>query len=200
MARIIDTLIALAVLATLGPVLLAIGLAVALESPGGPLYFAPRAGKGGRQFRMWKFRTMIAGAAAIGPPVTGKNDRRVTRLGKFLRRTKLDELPQFVNVLKGDMTLVGPRPEAPEIVRLYTAEQRAILAVKPGLTGRGQLESAQESENIPEDVQAAEYYVHNLLDCKIRRDLEYLNTRTTLGDAQIVLATVVTVVRSLVAS
>src|SRR5262245_41356187 len=147
--RIVDVVVALVVLVLLAPLLLLIAAAVAIDSGGSPFYRGWRAGKSGAHFRIWKFRTMVPDAEVIGPPITGHNDPRITPLGRFLRKTKLDELPQFVNVLIGDMTLVGPRPEAPEIVALYSEQQRAVLFVKPGVTGPGQLSSSAESEIIP---------------------------------------------------
>jgi lipopolysaccharide/colanic/teichoic acid biosynthesis glycosyltransferase len=195
MRRLIDILAAVVVLLALSPVLIVIAIAVVIDSPGGPFYFAPRAGRNGEVFLMWKFRTMVAGAAALGP-ITGRNDPRITRLGNLLRRTKLDELPQFVNVLLGHMTLVGPRPENPEIVARYTPDQRAVLAVKPGITGRVQLDSKEESEEIPEGVEPEKYYLENLLEPKLLADLEYLRTRTPLTDARIILDTAGFVLRN----
>lgn len=187
--RIVDVVVAIFVLALLAPLLLLITVAVAIGSPGGPFYRGWRAGRNGADFRIWKFRTMVPDAALIGPPVTGHGDPRITPLGRFLRRTKLDELPQFVNVLVGDMTLVGPRPEAPEIVARYTAHQRAVLSVRPGATGPVQLSSPDESESIPASGSAEAYYVEQLLDRKVRQDLEYLRTRTPLSDTRIVFET-----------
>ena len=146
---------------------------------------------------MWKFRTMIPGATRLGGPITGHNDPRVTRLGRILRRIKLDELPQFLNVLLGDMTLVGPRPEAPEIVLLYNPSQRSVLRVKPGITGCVQLEAGHEAETLPHGAVAAEYYVQHLMDRKVHRDLEYLGNRTVVSDAKILVATAVLVLRSI---
>jgi lipopolysaccharide/colanic/teichoic acid biosynthesis glycosyltransferase len=188
MRRIVDIVVASVALAVLSPLLAAIMLAVFISSPGNPFYGGRRAGKDGRNFRMWKFRTMVHGAAKMGP-ITGKNDPRVTPLGRLLRKTKLDELPQFFNLLLGDMTLVGPRPESPEIVALYTPSQRVVLAVKPGLTGKVQLDSGDESENIPEGVQPYDYYLTHLMDRKLRMDLDYLRGRTVFTDVKIVLAT-----------
>jgi len=188
MRRLVDIVDALMALAALSPLLAVIMLAVFISSPGNPFYGGWRAGKDGRKFRMWKFRTMINGAARMGP-ITGKNDPRVTPLGRILRKTKLDELPQFINLLLGDMTLVGPRPESPEIVALYTPSQRVVLAVKPGVTGKVQLNSDDESETIPEDVQPYDYYLTHLMDRKLRMDLDYLRRRTVFTDVKIVLTT-----------
>jgi lipopolysaccharide/colanic/teichoic acid biosynthesis glycosyltransferase len=188
MRRFVDIAAASLALAVLSPLLLAIMLAVFISSPGNPFYGGRRAGQDGRIFRMWKFRTMVKDAAKMGP-ITGKNDPRVTPLGRLLRKTKLDELPQFFNLLVGDMTLVGPRPESPEIVALYTPSQRVVLAVKPGVTGKVQLDSDDESETIPEGVPAYEYYLTYLMDRKLRMDLDYLRGRTVFTDVKIVLAT-----------
>ena len=188
MRRLVDIIVGIVALAALSPLLAVIMLAIFISSPGNPFYGGWRAGKNGRNFRMWKFRTMINGAAKMGP-ITGKNDLRVTPLGRILRKTKLDELPQFFNLLTGDMTLVGPRPESPEIVARYTPGQRAVLAVKPGVTGKVQLDSDDESETIPEGAHAYDYYLTHLMDRKLRMDLEYLRRRTVLTDLKIVLAT-----------
>ncbi len=188
MRRFVDIAVAAAALAVLSPLLMAIMVAVFLSSPGSPFHGGWRAGKDGRNFRMWKFRTMINGAAKMGP-ITGKNDSRVTPLGRILRKTKLDELPQFFNLLLGDMTLVGPRPESPEIVALYTPSQRAVLSVKPGVTGKVQLDTDDESETIPEGVRPLEYYISHLMEPKLRMDLDYLRARTFFTDVKIVLDT-----------
>lgn len=190
MRRIVDVVVALLALALLLPLLLAIALAVAISSPGGPFHRGWRVGKDGRKFRMWKFRTMVRGGARIGPPITGRNDPRITGLGRFLRKTKLDELPQFLNVLAGEMTLVGPRPEAPEIVAQYSARQRAVLLAKPGVTGMVQLNSAGEADAIPEGADGDRYYIEHLMAGKLQMDLGYLERRTALTDARILLETV----------
>jgi lipopolysaccharide/colanic/teichoic acid biosynthesis glycosyltransferase len=195
MSRVIDFSLALLALVVLSPLLLIIGLAVILDSPGSPFHRGRRVGQGGRIFRMWKFRSMVMNAASLGPTITGANDPRITRVGRFLRVTKFDELPQFLNVVLGDMSLVGPRPEAPEIVAMYTPEQRAVLSVKPGVTGKVQLESREESDSIPEDAKADEYYVRHMLDRKFQTDMEYLKNRTVRGDVAILLSTALYVLR-----
>ena len=194
--RVVDVLASSLVLIVLSPLLVVVAAAIAIESQGPPIYKASRVGQGGRKFLMWKFRTMVSGASRMGPAITGKNDRRITRLGAILRKTKIDELPQFVNVLLGDMTLVGPRPEAPEIVDLYTPAQLPVLAARPGITGVVQLHSGEESESIPEGVDAGEFYIGHLLGQKIRADLDYLEKRTLFSDGQVLLQTVMYVLRA----
>jgi len=134
MKRCLDFLFALAGLAVLSPLLLAVAALVKLTSPGPAFYMGVRAGKGGAPFRMFKFRTMVENADVIGGPSTGKDDPRVTRLGVWLRKHKVDELPQLINVLKGDMSLVGPRPEVLQYTREYAGEELLILTVRPGIT------------------------------------------------------------------
>jgi len=189
MRRLIDILVATVALALLSPLFIVVATAVAIDSPGNPFYASWRCGLAGRSFRMWKFRSMVPNAYRKGPVITARHDPRITNLGRILRVTKIDELPQFVNVFLGDMTLVGPRPEAPGIVALYTAAQRRVLDVKPGLTGRGQL-AGEESETIPQDAEPEHYYVTQLMHKKVHSDLQYLETRTPWSDARVVLDTV----------
>jgi lipopolysaccharide/colanic/teichoic acid biosynthesis glycosyltransferase len=134
----------------------------------------------------------------LGGSITGRNDPRVTRVGAILRRTKLDELPQFLNLLCGDMTLVGPRPETPDIVELYTPAQREVLAVKPGITGPVQLECAAETESLPEGDSVVDHYLRHVMDAKIRRDIEYLKSRTPASEVRVIAATAFFVMRSFI--
>jgi lipopolysaccharide/colanic/teichoic acid biosynthesis glycosyltransferase len=195
--RTLDIAVAVLALAVLSPLLLALALAIVVDSPGHPFHRGWRVGQGGTRFRIWKFRSMLPARGRPGPPITGAADPRVTRVGRFLRKTKLDELPQFVNLLLGDMTLVGPRPEAPEMVAHYTPAQMAVLAAKPGMTGQGQISWPDEEESIPAGVAAERYYVEHLLARKVDADLDYLRHRTALSDARIVWATVVLVLSTL---
>lgn len=189
MRRMIDIFVSTVALALLLPLFLAVAITVALDSPGNPFYASRRCGVAGKQFRMWKFRSMVPNADRTGPAITARQDPRITKLGRLLRVTKLDELPQFINVLLGDMTLVGPRPEAPGIVALYTSEQRRVLDVKPGLTGRGQL-AGEESETIPLHAEPEQYYVTQMMHKKVHSDLQYLATRTPWSDTRVVFDTV----------
>lgn len=196
MRRLIDILVSFTALLLLSPLLVAVAIAIAVESPGSPLYLAQRVGQYGVRFRMWKFRTMVKDAAKVGPSITGNRDPRITRLGAFLRKTKIDEIPQLVNVFKGEMTLVGPRPEAPDIVDQYSERQRAVLLTKPGVTGKVQLESGEESESIPPGVDPGKYYVEVLMAKKIQTDLDYLQRRNGLTDLQIVLSTIAYILKA----
>jgi lipopolysaccharide/colanic/teichoic acid biosynthesis glycosyltransferase len=198
MRRFIDLVAAVSGLALLSPLFAIVALIVAVESPGNPFYGGRRVGRGGRTFRMWKFRTMVKDADRVGPGITGRRDPRITRVGAFLRRTKIDELPQFANLLLGDVTLVGPRAEVPDIVARYTEPQREILAFTPGIVGPGQLYyTTDQQHEIPEGVAADDYYVERLLAPKLAIDLEYVEHRTPWSDARMVLATAGVMLRGL---
>ena len=187
--RLLDLCGALVGLFVLMPLLLVIAIAVKLDSPGPVLFKQLRIGRRGRPFRLYKFRSMYLHDADKGAPITGGADRRVTRTGWFLRTSRLDELPQLLNVLKGEMSFVGPRPEAPQIVERYTSEQRQVLEIRPGLTGPTQLVSLDESGELPADVDPTEYYVRHLMPRKVEMDLQYIRTRSFRGDLRILLST-----------
>jgi len=196
MRRLFDILGSAFALLITSPLLLIVAVAIMIDSPGNPFYLARRSGKNGVVFRMWKFRTMVPDAWKLGPPITGGDDPRITRLGRLLRRTKLDEMPQFINVFTGDMSLVGPRPESPEIVARYTSEQKKVLAAKPGVTGKVQLESGEESDLIPANEDAEEFYIRHLMDRKLRADIDYLEHRTVWSDFRILVSTAMYVLRA----
>jgi lipopolysaccharide/colanic/teichoic acid biosynthesis glycosyltransferase len=179
-----------AALALLGalPLLLVVAIAIKLDSPGPVLFTQRRVGRGGRLFRLYKFRSMVVGADS-GPAITGKADPRTTRIGRLIRPVRIDELPQLLNVLKGDMSLVGPRPESPEFVEAYTAEQRQILALRPGITGPTQLAWLGESDQFPTGVDPAQYYIRIILPEKLQSDLRYLRTRTLAADLRYLIQT-----------
>lgn len=191
MRRICDILIALLLLPILAPLFGITALGIALESPGNPFYGGWRVGLGGRKFRMWKFRTMVLDADRVGTAITTRQDPRITRLGKFLRASKIDELPQFINLLLGDLTLIGPRPEAPGFVEKYNERQKQILRVKPGITGPTQLHyTVLEAETVPDGADAERFYIEQMMDRKLCLDLEYIRKRTFFSDCRVVLQTI----------
>ena len=151
-------------------------------------------GRDGRHFEILKLRTMRLGAETQGPAVTAVGDPRVTAVGRVLRRTKLDEIPQLLNVLRGEMSLVGPRPEHPDFVKLYTPEQRHVLSVRPGITGLATLELIDEEELLAEG-ETVERYVGSVMPKKLALDLHYVRTATFGGDLRILGRTVRSVVR-----
>lgn len=190
--RAVDVVVAGAVLAIISPLLLTIAAVVRLTSRGPALYRQARAGRQGEPFTMLKFRSMVPGADKAGPLVTARADPRVTRLGGWLRGTKLDELPQLINVLRGDMTLIGPRPEVPRFIRWYDVEELAILRVRPGLTGPGQIFYTQAQAQGPGDAVVADpesHYANRELHPKLAIDLDYLRRRSVRSDLAIVART-----------
>ena len=187
--RLLDLLLGTVALIVLTPVMALVALAVTLDSAGPVVYGAKRVGRHGRKFIMWKFRSMARGADQVGPAVTGAYDFRVTRVGAFLRRTKLDELPQLVNVLLGHMSLVGPRPEAPSYVNLWTSEEREILGVRPGITGPTQIAYIDEEELLAGDPGAV--YESELMHAKLAVDLEYVRNYALRRDLAIIWKTLV---------
>ncbi len=171
------------------PVMALVAIAVAVDSTGPVIFGAKRIGRGGKPFTMWKFRSMARGAERAGPAVTGSYDYRVTRVGAVLRRTKLDELPQLVNVIGGQMSLVGPRPEAPKYVESWTPAERLVLTVRPGITGPTQITYIDEEEQLEGDPDAA--YEGELMHAKLAIDLDYVRRFSLRGDLAILWRTLV---------
>jgi len=187
--RFVDFLAATAGLLVLSPLLLVISLSVKLHD-GGPIFYnSKRVGKGGKLFSIHKFRSMVQNADTMGFGVTTKGDQRVTPIGRMLRRYKLDELPQLLNVLKGDMSFVGARPEDPRFVSYYTSEQRRILEYRPGITSPASLRFKNEEELLSGE-NAERLYVENLLPQKLSIDLEYQGHRTVLSDLRLIFQTI----------
>lgn len=176
-------------LLVLWPLLLVLGIAVMLSSPGPALFRCIRMGRNHRSFTMYKLRTMVSDAPTFGPAITAAGDPRVTPLGASLRRLKLDELPQLLNVLRGDMSLVGPRPEDPSYVALYSREQLAVLEARPGMTSPASLcYRDEETELRGQDWE--EHYIRQIMPAKLAVDGEYLKRRTVWSDLHVILATV----------
>lgn len=182
MKRLLDVAVSALALVITSPVLAAAAVAVKLESSGPAIYKGARAGRDGREFHILKVRTMRVDPS--GPGVTAGDDPRITRVGRFLRRTKIDEVPQLWNVLKGDMSLVGPRPEDPRYVAHYTPEQRQVLTVRPGITGPTALAFIDEEELLRGgDPEAT--YVERVMPRKLAVDLDYVRGRSFGGDLRI---------------
>lgn len=172
------------------PVLLIIALAIALDSRGGVLFRQTRVGKNGVEFKILKFRTMIPKAEAKGMQLTVGRDSRITRVGKLLRKTKLDELPQLINVFAGDMSFVGPRPEVPKYVKLYTKEQRQVLLVRPGITDLASIQFRHESELLSGSEHPEQTYIGEIMPEKIRLNMLYLKNLSVWNDVLIILRTI----------
>jgi len=189
--RGVDLAVASTVLIVASPLFLGVALAVALDGPGGVFYRCPRVGRHGSPLSMLKFRKMHHGAAGVA--LTVANDERFTRTGRVLARTKLDELPQLWNVVRGDMSLVGPRPDDPGFVARRRADYAEILRVKPGITGLSQLAFVREAEIIDSDNRVDDY-LSRLLPQKIALDCLYVRQRSTLMDVRILAWTAAAVV------
>lgn len=179
--RLLDVVTSFLGLILLSPVFLVVALLIKLDSPGPIFYRAQRAGRAGQPFRLYKFRSMAANAEKRGPGITAAGDRRITFIGRILRRTKIDELPQLINVFKGDMSLVGPRPEDPRYVALYTPEQRKVLNVRPGITSAASVRYRHE-EVILTDTNWEHIYLTVVMPDKLRIDLDYIEHRTFASD------------------
>jgi lipopolysaccharide/colanic/teichoic acid biosynthesis glycosyltransferase len=189
--RTFDLLLASLALVALAPFLLLISAWVKLDSPGPVFFRQVRVGRGGREFRIFKFRTMRTDAERIGPQITVGTDSRVTLSGSFLRKYKLDELPQFINVLLGDMSVVGPRPEVPRYVACYPAHiAPLVLSVRPGITDRASIEYRYESDLLGSSSDPEATYIQEVLPVKLAYYADYAANHSLLGDIQIVLSTI----------
>jgi lipopolysaccharide/colanic/teichoic acid biosynthesis glycosyltransferase len=173
----------------LAPVLALLGLLVKIEDWGPVFFRQERVGYRGRLFRMWKFRTMVPDAEALGLPLTVGRDSRVTRVGAWLRRLKLDELPQLFNVLVGDMSLVGPRPEVPRYVACYGAAERRVLDLLPGVTDEASIRYADESTLLATAADPERAYLTEIVPEKIRLNLAYAARASVWTDVRLILAT-----------
>jgi len=185
--RVFDIAFALCALLISAPVLVAVALWIKLDSRGPILFRQERVGLRGRLFAIYKFRTMRVGAAEQGPLITVGADPRITRAGALLRRYKLDELPQFVNVLVGDMSVVGPRPEVPRYIALYPSEARdLILSVRPGITDLASIAYRDESAVLAAAQDPEELYVREILPAKLEHCSQYVRKRSLWLDLVIV--------------
>lgn len=174
----LDFCFALLLLFLTGPLLLLVALLIRLESKGPALYLQTRVGVDEVPFQIFKFRTMVTNADKVGPLLTAQNDPRITRLGKWLRRSSIDELPQLLNILKGEMSFIGPRPEVPPIVADYTERQRGVFRVRPGLSGWAQVNGRDELD----------------IPTKLNLDLEYIENISLMMDLKILCLTPLAVI------
>jgi lipopolysaccharide/colanic/teichoic acid biosynthesis glycosyltransferase len=191
--RLIDVAASGLGMVLLAPLFLAIAASIKLSTSGPVFYRALRIGKDGVPFRLYKFRSMVVEADKSGPGITTARDSRITTIGRFLRKTKLDELPQLINVLRGEMGLVGPRPEDPRYVAHYTSDQRRVLRVRPGITSAASLRYRDESALLTgPDWEKA--YIESIMPQKLAIELAYLQQRNLLTDLKLVLFTLWTVI------
>jgi len=188
--RLFDWLASGVGLLLLAPLLLILAICIKLDSPGPVFFRQERVGLGGKQFRIHKFRTMVTDAEKRGLQITVGADARVTRVGKWLRKHKLDELPQLLDVWLGDMSLVGPRPEVPRYVECYPVDVRdLVLSVRPGITDRASIEFKDENLILGRSADPNRAYVEEVLPIKLTYYLEYVNSRSFFGDIALILKT-----------
>lgn len=187
--RIFDIILSAIILIFFSPLFLLGCFLAKFQSVGPVFYKAKRVGQNGHVFEMYKFRTMVQNADKIGIGLTTHRDKRVTRIGRLLRFTKLDELPNFINVLKGDMSLTGPRPESPTYVKFYSDDQRKVLLVRPGITGPSQIVNRNEEVKLVDQIDPEQYYITELMPKKLALDLHYVATQSFITDIGWILKT-----------
>jgi lipopolysaccharide/colanic/teichoic acid biosynthesis glycosyltransferase len=190
--RLLDYMFSLAGLIALSPVFLLVALLVKLTSKGPIFYLQNRVGKDGKDFKVYKFRTMYTNADKKGLLTVGGKDNRVTGIGYYLRKFKLDELPQLLNVLAGDMSIVGPRPEVRRYVDLYTTEQRRVLSVRPGITDYASIAYRNENDLLATAQNPEEMYIQEILPRKIELNFNYINNRSIKTYFKIIIKTLST--------
>jgi lipopolysaccharide/colanic/teichoic acid biosynthesis glycosyltransferase len=193
--RACDLVLSLAGLILFAPLLALCTIAIKLDSSGPSLFRQTRVGRQGRPFVIFKFRTMAVSSETFGPKITVSGDPRVTRLGRWLRAAKIDEIPQLLNVLRGDMSLVGPRPELPEYVEEYSRAQRRVLEFKPGITGPASLGFIREEELLADQTNPEVFYKSSILPRKLALDLAYCAEISFVHDLRILLQTLYRVLR-----
>ena len=187
--RIFDIVFSFFGLIVLSPLLLFISLFIALESKGGVFFIQKRVGRNNRDFSLIKFRTMKVHSEHKGLFTIGQRDPRVTGIGYFLRKYKIDEFPQLLNVLRGDMSIVGPRPEVRKYVELYTPEQSLVLTVRPGITGLASLEYVHENKLLGDSDNPEETYLKEMMPRKLELNLEYVKSASFMSDLRIIFKT-----------
>lgn len=193
--RAMDIVLSAFGIAVLSPVLLVIALAIVIDSKGGVFYRQVRVGKDGKEFRIFKFRTMISDADKRGLLITVGEDSRITRVGKILRKTKLDELAQLFNVFIGDMSFVGPRPEVPRYVAMYTPAQRNVLLVRPGITDYASVAYRDENDLLEGASDPERVYIEEIMPAKLELNRQYLSSIGVWTDIKLIFATVLAVVK-----
>lgn len=174
---------------------LIIAIAIKCSSKGPVLFKQERVGKGGKTFKIWKFRSMVVNAEAKGMQITTDGDNRITKVGKFIRKTKIDELPQLVNVLSGKMSFVGPRPEVPKYVAMYDENQLKVLSVKPGITDLASIEFRNENDLLDGDEDPERKYIEEIMPAKLELNLKYIEKAGFFYDIGLIFKTIGKVIK-----
>ena len=193
--RLLDIVLSLLGLLFLLPIFLILAVWIKLDSQGSIFFRQIRVGKDGRDFRIYKFRTMIVNAEKMGIITIGERDPRITNSGYFLRKYKLDELPQLINVFKGEMSFVGPRPEVRKYVEMYNQEQLKILTVKPGITDYASIEYINEDEILGKSLDPERTYIEEIMPQKIKYNMKYINNKTVIEYFKIIFLTIIKIIK-----
>ena len=193
--RLFDIVLSLLGLLFLLPIFVILAVWIKFDSQGSIFFRQIRVGKDGRDFRIYKFRTMIVNAEKMGIITIGERDPRITNSGYFLRKYKLDELPQLINVLKGEMSFVGPRPEVRKYVEMYNQEQLKILTVKPGITDYASIEYINEDEILGKSFNPEKTYIEEIMPQKIKYNMKYINNKTVIEYFKIVFLTIIKIIK-----
>lgn len=188
--RLFDIVFSISGILILSPFFILISILVMVTSAGGAFYRQVRVGKNGKEFKLFKFRTMRMGSDKAGALTIGMRDSRITRIGYYLRKYKLDELPQLFNVLIGDMSFVGPRPEVPKYVALYTPEQKSVLKVKPGITDYASIVYSEENALLANAENPEELYINKVMPAKLKLNMRYIQDMSLRTDMGIILKTI----------
>lgn len=188
--RLFDIVSTSIALILLSPLFFVISIVVAFTSPGPIFFLGERTGKGGKVFFIYKFRSMITGAEKKGAAITASDDNRITGIGRILRRTKIDELPQLLNVLKGDMSIVGPRPETPKITCLYSEKDKEILNIRPGITDYASIANIDEEKILAGSLDPEKDYLERILPDKLKLQFKYMKEQSFLTDLKIIFLTI----------
>jgi lipopolysaccharide/colanic/teichoic acid biosynthesis glycosyltransferase len=193
--RILDIIFSFIGLIILSPFFLIISLLIVLDSRGGIFYKQQRVGLNGVEFKLFKFRTMYTGADKKGLLTVGGKDNRITKIGYFLRKYKLDELPQLINVFIGEMSLVGPRPEVRKYTDMYNDYQKKVLSVKPGITDYASIEYSDENEILGKAINPEKAYIEEVMPAKIELNYKFINNPTTINYLKIILLTIYKIIK-----
>ena len=190
MIRILDILFSLIGLLILLPFFMILSIAIVLETRGGVFYKQIRVGRNGKDFKLFKFRSMVADSDKNGLLTIGEYDNRITKVGRVIRKYKLDEFAQLINVLKGDMSLVGPRPEVRKYVDMYNHAQKKVLSVKPGITDYASIEYSNENEVLAKSINPEKTYIEEVMPHKLDLNMKYINNRNVFEYLRIIFLSV----------
>ena len=194
MKRVLDVIVAWVGLMLLGPLFAGAAVLIKADTPGPVFFRQERIGRGFRPFRIYKFRTMVKDAPSKGGTLTASGDSRITRIGKMLRQTKIDELPQLINILRCDMSLVGPRPEVRQYVELFREQYETILAVRPGLTDLASIKYRDESAILARSENPEQEYIQRILPDKLRLGEEYVRRSSLVLDLALIFKTILALI------